>query len=313
MPSSSVSGWSSETSRLKIGFSQMVRPTPWPYWSANAASSSRNPNSCAVGHSSTMSAVVAPGRTGAMASVHVLAAPGVGVAHRGRGAAHGEAPVVAGAVAEVAVQDVEERRVAGPDDAVAVDVRVRRAPLAGDRVDPLDVLAAEVVEHLADQADALVLPDSRTQEAVQLLVRRVDHRAGLGEQADLVRRLDAARLEEHLLAVDHLDALRAQRRRGSASRRGPHPSGSPARSCSRSTVATLRATSWATPASGWKAPRSVEMPARARWSPSSQGLNSWWCLAAEPKSQSTGSPPRGRTANRISLSMAQVPMWVAVR
>ena len=54
------------------------------------------------------------------------------------------------------------------------------------------------------------------------------------------------------------------------------------------------------------------MPARARSVPSSHGLYSWWCLAAEPKSQSTGSPPRGSTANRISLSIAQVPMWVAV-
>ena len=90
------------------------------------------------------------------------------------------------------------------------------------------------------------------------------------------------------------------------------PSGSFSRPCSRSTVATLRATSSAMPASGWKAPRRVEMPARARSVPSSHGLKSWWCLAAEPKSHSTGSPPRGSTANRISLSIAQVPMWVAV-
>ncbi len=81
---------------------------------------------------------------------------------------------------------------------------------------------------------------------------------------------------------------------------------------SRSTVATLRATSCAAPASGWNAPRRVEIPARARFSPSSHGLNNWWCLAAEPKSHSTGSPPRGSTANRISLSIAHVPMWVDV-
>jgi hypothetical protein len=67
MPSSSVSGWSSETSRLKIGFSQIDRPIPCPYCSANAASSSAKPNSCAVGQSDTTSAVVAPGRTAAIA------------------------------------------------------------------------------------------------------------------------------------------------------------------------------------------------------------------------------------------------------
>ena len=67
MPSSSTSGWSSDTSRLKMGFSQMDRPTPCPYWSANAASSLAKPNSSARGHSDTMSAVVAPGRTAAIA------------------------------------------------------------------------------------------------------------------------------------------------------------------------------------------------------------------------------------------------------
>ena len=43
----------------------------------------------------------------------------------------------------------------------------------------------------------------------------------------------------------------------------------------------------------------------------SHGSNSWWCLAAEPKSQTIGSVSRVSSANRISLSIAQVPMWVA--
>lgn len=68
MPSSRTSGWSRETSRLKIGFSQIDRPTPWPYWRAKAAVSSAKPNSSARGQSRTMSAVVAPGRTSAIAS-----------------------------------------------------------------------------------------------------------------------------------------------------------------------------------------------------------------------------------------------------
>src|SRR5690606_21340992 len=67
IPSSSTSGCSREVRREKIGFSQIERPTPCPYCRANAASSSGKPNSSAVGHSSTMSAVVAPGRTAAMA------------------------------------------------------------------------------------------------------------------------------------------------------------------------------------------------------------------------------------------------------
>jgi hypothetical protein len=68
MPVSSTSGWSSDTSRLKIGFSQMDRPTPWPYCRAKAASSSAKPNSVARGHTETMSAVVAPGLTSAIAA-----------------------------------------------------------------------------------------------------------------------------------------------------------------------------------------------------------------------------------------------------
>ncbi len=56
--------------------------------------------------------------------VHVLPAAHVRVPLCAGGAAHGEGAVVAGAVAEVAVQDVEEGGVAGADQAVAVDVRV---------------------------------------------------------------------------------------------------------------------------------------------------------------------------------------------
>src|SRR5215469_5295683 len=67
MPSASTSGCSSETSREKMGFSQIDRPTPCPYWRANAAISSGKPNSSARGQSATMSPVVTPGRTIAIA------------------------------------------------------------------------------------------------------------------------------------------------------------------------------------------------------------------------------------------------------
>ncbi len=63
MPSSIVSGWSSETRRLMIGFSQIESPTPWPNWSANAASSLGKPNSSARGQTLATSAVLTPGRT----------------------------------------------------------------------------------------------------------------------------------------------------------------------------------------------------------------------------------------------------------
>ena len=49
----------------------------------------------------------------------------------------------------------------GAENPVAVDVRVRRAPLAGDGVDAFDVLAAGVVERLGHEPDALVLAHAR--------------------------------------------------------------------------------------------------------------------------------------------------------
>src|SRR4029450_6938935 len=106
-------------------------------------------------------------------------------------------------VAVVAVQDVEEGRVAGAQDAVGVDVGVGRAALPGDGVDPLDVLGAEVVEDLGDQPNALVLPDPGPQEPVQLVVGGVDQGGGGGQQGDLVRGLDPAGVQEHLLAGAH--------------------------------------------------------------------------------------------------------------
>ena len=46
--------------------------------------------------------------------------------------------------------------------------------------------------------------------------------------------------------------------------------------------------------------------------PSSHGQWSWWWRAAEPKSHSVGSPPRGSTQKRPSLSFPHVPIVVAV-
>ena len=109
------------------------------------------------------------------------------------------------------MENVEEGGVAGADEAVAVDVGVGRAALAGDGVDALDVLAAEVVEHLADEADALVLAHAGTEERVQLLVGGVHHGTGLGEEGDLVGGLDATGVEEHLLAVDDVETGVGQR------------------------------------------------------------------------------------------------------
>ena len=83
-------------------------------------------------------------------------------------------------------------------------MRVRGAPLPRDRVHPLHVLAAQVIQHLGDQAHALVLPHAGRQELIQPLIRRIHHGARLRQQADLLAGLDPPRLQEHLLPVSHL-------------------------------------------------------------------------------------------------------------
>jgi phosphoserine phosphatase len=84
------------------------------------------------------------------------------------------------------VDDVEERLVAGADDAVGEVVRVRVAPLAGDRVDRLDLVRAELVQPLVRQGHDLVLAHARLECLDDVLVDPVDHRGGLVEQHDLV-------------------------------------------------------------------------------------------------------------------------------
>ena len=134
--------------------------------------------------------------------VDVLATDLVGVTLGRRGATHLERAVIAGAVTVVTVQDVEERRIAGADDPIRVDVRMRRTTLTGDGVDPLDILRTEIQQGLGDEADTLILAHTRTQRPVQLLIGGVDHRTGMRQQQDLVGCLDPPRLQEHLLAVD---------------------------------------------------------------------------------------------------------------
>lgn len=139
--------------------------------------------------------------------VHVLASPLIGVVLcRARGA-DGEGAVVAGAVALVAVQNIEERRVARTDKAVREDVRMRRAALPRDGIDALHILGPQIIQNLGDEAHGLVLSNAGLEELVELLVSRIDHRGHLGEQGDLVAGLHLAGLEEDLLAVDDADAL----------------------------------------------------------------------------------------------------------
>ena len=67
-----------------------------------------------------------------------------------------------------------------------------RAAVAGDRVDRLDVLRAQLEQQLHRRRDDLVLGHARAQHRVDLLVDRVDDPGGLVEQRQLVLALHAA-------------------------------------------------------------------------------------------------------------------------
>ena len=125
--------------------------------------------------------------------------------HRGR-AADVEGAVVAGAIALIGLQDVEEGLVARPEDPVGEIVRVRIAALAGDGVDRLDVVGAEPVEELVRLGDDVVLAHARLQLLPDHVIGAVDHGRRLVQQHDLVDVLDLARVEHDLLAVDDLHA-----------------------------------------------------------------------------------------------------------
>ena len=120
--------------------------------------------------------------------VEPLAALLVGVDLRVRDAADVERAVVARPVAHERVDDVEERLVAGAQQAVGEDVRVRVAAIARDGVDRLDLLRAELEEELHRARHDLVLAHAGAQHAVDLVVDRVDDRRRVLEQRDLVRR-----------------------------------------------------------------------------------------------------------------------------
>ena len=120
--------------------------------------------------------------------VHEFAGPAVRRALLTVRAAHVERPVVTGPVAVEGVDDVEVRGVARPDQPVGEHVRMRAAPLTGDRVDRLHLLRPVLVQVAADQGDAGVLPDARAQVPVELVVGAVHQARPSGRAARSRRR-----------------------------------------------------------------------------------------------------------------------------
>ena len=192
--------------------------------------------------------------------VEPLAALLVGVELRLVGAPHRERAVVARAVAHEGVDDVEERLVAGAQQAVGEDVRVRGAAVAGDGVDRLDVLGAELEQELVRmrrRPGSRGFPGAASGRSV---VDGVDDSGGVIEQRDLVRRLDLARL-----CITGAASLSAMPALCSATIVGMSvmsmPTGSPSRPRSVSVSEMCPAMRSGTPVSSGIAPRMASTPA----------------------------------------------------
>src|SRR6187401_335641 len=104
MPSLISVGWSIDTTREMIGRSCRFSPRPWANCRPNADISSGKPNSFAFGNTSQICAGLDAGDS----IIEPLACLLVCVVLRGRRAYNIEGPVVAGAIAHEALQDVEE-------------------------------------------------------------------------------------------------------------------------------------------------------------------------------------------------------------
>ncbi len=87
------------------------------------------------------------------------------------------------------------------------------------------------------------------------------------------------------------------------------PSGSPASPRSASSWWMRAASASGTPVSRGMAPR-IDVTPACQLDCGNHGAYSWWCLAAEPKSHSTGSPVRVSSTQRALLSRAHSPMCV---
>ena len=152
-------------------------------------------------------------------------------------------------------------------------MRVRVAAVAGDGVDRLDLLGAELEQEPLGLGDDLVLADAGAQQRVDLLVDRVDDRGGVVEQRDLVLGLDLARGQHHRLGVADRDAQALQReerlhvgevdaraaRSRARARAAPRRRGRPAGRARRSPAASRRASGDAGAPARLGQPRRVEL------------------------------------------------------
>ena len=155
-------------------------------------------------------------------------------------------------------------------------------------------------------ADDVALPDAGLEELEDVLVHAVDHRAGLGEQRDLVRALDLAGEHHHLLPVADVDARRAAARGTPWSRPGRRRA-----ACRRRRPPSARNGAPRPPAAADRRPARWRPAGRCCRRPSSSRRSSCGscrrcAFAADPKSQMRGGPVR--VIKRVALALVERPV-----
>ena len=131
----------------------------------------------------------------------------IGVNLRLGRAANRQSAVVAGAIAHIAVQDVKINLVAGPQDAVGIDMRMRTGAFPANGIDALHIFRPQLVQHLVDQGHAVIFPHPGPQFQIQGVIGGVHHSAGGIQQGNFVLGFDAAGFQHQLLAVHYIQPL----------------------------------------------------------------------------------------------------------
>src|SRR6058998_639854 len=139
--------------------------------------------------------------------VHPLARALIGIALRLRRAADGECAVIARAIADEGMDDVEIRLIARTDQPVGEVVRMRAAALARNRIDRFDTIGSHFIQTFRCERDDLAFLHTGLQFGGDILVHAIHHARCDVQQRDLVVAFDLTRGEHHLLAVADLDAL----------------------------------------------------------------------------------------------------------
>ena len=144
--------------------------------------------------------------------VHPLARAFIRVALWLGGAADREGAVIASAVSDEGMNDVEVCLIARPDEPVGEVVRMRAAALTRYRVDGLDAIRAHFIQTLRRQRNDLAFLHARLQFGGNVVIDAIHHAGCDIEQRDFVVALDLARRQHHLLAVTNFDAFLLQRK-----------------------------------------------------------------------------------------------------